>query len=300
MEQGTIMTEVQAYAFGRGDSQAPIMLSGLDRLAEKLGRRMRALIEPIAGVRPHVAAQDTRVIEFGAWTADVPAFCSLSIYRMLPLKGQMLLCLDAGMISTLVDCFYGGIGNRPLPARGEFTPTEDRLIARLADSVTARLVDTWTDILPLDRSLILRESGIGYAAAAQPTDQMVLQRFTVSLTREQEWPIDILFPLSALRAVEALTGTSLPADEDHCDPVWQTRIARRMRDIRLPARTVLARPNLSISDLMQLKVGDVIPVTIGRSLPLIVGNRIVAHGSIGEQDGRAAFQIEKLAQETDQ
>ncbi|BBD98912.1 flagellar motor switch protein FliM [Sphingobium amiense] len=294
------MTDVQTYAFGRGESQAPIMLSGLDRLAEKLGRRIRALVEPLAGVRPHIAPQDTRVLDFGAWSADVPPFCSLSIYRLLPLKGQMMLRLDAGMISTLVDCFYGGIGNRPLPARSEFTPTEDRLIVRLADSIVARLVETWTDILVLDPGLILRESGVGYAAAAQPSDQMVLQRFMVSLTRGQEWPIDILFPLAALRAVEALTGTNLPADDEHRDPVWQTRIARRMRDIRLPARTVVARPNLSIADLMQLKVGDVIPVTIGRSLPLIVGNRIVAHGSVGEQDGRAAFQIEKLAQETDQ
>ncbi|SEJ76370.1 flagellar motor switch protein FliM [Sphingobium sp. AP50] len=294
------MTDVKAYAFGRGETQAPIMLSGLDRLGEKLGRRIRALIEPIAGVRPLVTAQDTRVLEFGAWTAEVPAFCSLSIYRLLPLKGQMLLRMDAAMISTLVDCFYGGIGNRPLPMRGEFTPTEDRLIARLADTITARMVETWTDILPLEQGLILRESAVGYAAAAQPGDQMVLQRFIVSITRDQEWPIDLLFPLSALRVIEALTGTNMPTDEEHRDPVWQARIARRMRDIRMPARTVLARPNLSLADLMELKVGDVIPVTIGRSLPLIVGNRIVAHGTIGEQDGRAAFQIEKLAQEPDQ
>jgi flagellar motor switch protein FliM len=300
MALGTKMDDVQTYAFGRGDSQAPIMLSGLDRLSEKLGRRMRALIEPIAGVRPHITAQDTRVLDFGAWTAEVPAFCSLSIYRLAPLKGQMLLRMDAAMISTMVDCFYGGIGNRALPARGEFTPTEDRLIARLADTIVTRLVETWTDVLPLDHGLVLRESAVGYAAAAQPGDQMVLQRFTISITREQEWPIDLVFPLSALRGVEALMGSNLPADEDQRDPVWQTRIARRMRDIRMPARTVLARPNLSLAELMQLKVGDVIPVTIGRSLPLIVGNRIVAHGTIGEQDGRAAFQIEKLAQEPDQ
>jgi flagellar motor switch protein FliM len=300
MGQGTKMDDVQTYAFGRGDSQAPIMLSGLDRLSEKLGRRMRALIEPIAGVRPMVEAQDTRVLDFGAWSAEIPAFCSLSIYRLLPLKGQMLLRMDAAMISTMVDCFYGGIGNRPLPTRGEFTPTEDRLIARLSDTIVTRLVETWADILPLEQGLMLRESAVGYAAAAQPGDQMVLQRFMVSITREQEWPIDLLFPLSALRGVEALMGSNLPADEEHRDPVWQTRIARRMRDIRLPARTVLARPNLSLAELMQLKVGDVIPVTIGRSLPLIVGNRIVAHGTIGEQEGRAAFQIEKLAQEPDQ
>ncbi|MDI1297191.1 MAG: FliM/FliN family flagellar motor switch protein, partial [bacterium] len=221
-------------------------------------------------------------------------------YRLLPMKGQMLLRMDAAMISTLVDCFYGGIGNRPLPPRGEFTPTEDRLIARLSESILARLVETWVDVLPLEPALVVRETGVGFSASAQPGDQMVVQRFTLSISREMEWPIDIVFPLSALRAVEPLMGARSAVDEDQADPVWQARIARRMRDIRLPARTVLARPNLSLAELMQLKVGDVIPVTIGRNMPLIVGNRIVAHGTIGEQDGRAAFQIEKLVQGPEQ
>lgn len=294
------MEDVQLYAFGRGEPQAPVMLSGLDRLGEKLGRRIRAILEPISGVRPQVEAQLAQLLDFSAWAADVPTFTSISLYRLAPLKGHMILRLDARMISTLIDCFYGGIGNRTLPARGEFTPTEDRLIARIADAIVGRLTESWSEVLPLDASLLLRESGVGFAAGAQPADQMVLQRFILTLTRDQVWPIDILFPLPALRAVEGLAGTRLPVDEDHVDPVWQARIARRMRDIRLPARTVLARPHLSLAELMALKEGDVIPVNIGRSLPLIVGNRIVARGTIGEQDGRAAFQIEKLAQEPDQ
>lgn len=294
------MTDVQSYAFGRGESQAPLMLSGLDRLGEKLGRRLRALIEPIAGIRPHVVARDARALEFGAWGAEVPGSSSISVYRLAPLKGQVLLRMDAAMISTLVDCFYGGIGNRPLSPRGEFTPTEDRLIARIADALVARLVECWSDMLALDAGLIVRETGIGFAAAAQPGEQMVLQRFTLSISRDAEWPVDLLFPLASLRAVEPLMGAKLPVDDERADPVWQARIASRMRDIRLPARTVLARPNLSLAELMQLKAGDIIPVTINRSLPLIVGDRVVAHGSIGEQDGRAAFQIEKLAQEPEQ
>jgi flagellar motor switch protein FliM len=294
------MNDVQTYAFGRGESQTPQMLSGLDRLSEKLGRRLRALFEPISGVRPHIGVADAQVLDFATWSADVPAFTSIGVYRMAPLKGQMLLRLDAAMISTLVDCFYGGLGNRPLPARGEFTPTEDRLISRISEGLIGRLVDSWADILPLEPGLIVRESGIGFASAAQPGEQMVLQRFKLSIARDQEWPIDLLFPLSSLRAVEPLMGSKAQVDEERVDPVWQARIANRMRDIRLPARTVLARPNLSLADLMQLKAGDIIPVTISRSLPLIVGDRIVAHGSIGDQDGRAAFQIEKLSQGPEQ
>lgn len=294
------MTDVKTYAFGRGESQAPLMLARLDQLGEKLSRRLRTVIEPIAGVRPHIAAQPPELLSFGAWSGQVPGFSSIGVYRLQPLKGQVLLRMDAAMISRLVDCFYGGGGNRPLPSRSEFTPTEDRLIGRIADAFMTRLIESWSDILPLEAGLVARETGIGFAAAAQPGEQMVLQRFMLGIAPDQEWPIDLLFPLAGLRALEPLMGAKVTVDDARTDPVWQARIAQRMRDIRLPARTVLARPNLSLADLMQLKSGDIIPVTISRSLPLIVGDRIVAHGSIGEQDGRAAFQIEKLAQGTDQ
>ncbi|MDX3901059.1 MAG: FliM/FliN family flagellar motor switch protein [Sphingobium sp.] len=294
------MTDVQTFALGRGEAQAPVMLSGVDRLGEKLGRHLRAIIEPIAGVRPNIGAKNAELLDFSSWSGQVPPTSSIGSYRCAPLKGQMLLRLDAAMISTLVDCFYGGIGNRPLPVRGEFTPTEDRLIARLSDAIMGRLADCWREVLPIESALVARETGVGFAASAPAGEQMVLQRFIVSISRDAQWPIDILFPLSALRGVEALMGARAPEADDSVDPVWQARIARQMRDIRLPARTVLARPNLSLADLMQLKAGDVIPVTINRSLPLIVGDRILAHGTIGEQEGRAAFQIEKLVQGPDQ
>lgn len=288
------MDDVQSFAFGKGDAQAPVMLSGLDRLGDKLCRKLRAVLEPLVGSRPEIELQPVSVVDFALWSQDVPSSSSIGIYRALPLKGNMLLRIDAGMISTLVDCFYGGIGNRTMPARAEFTPTEDRLITRLSQQIVEQLASCWQDVMPLDIALATREVGVGFAAAMPATDQMVVQRFTVSLIRNEQWPIDIVFPLAALRAVEALTGSKVHDENIVTDPVWQTRIERQMSNIRLPARTVLARPSLSLTELIALQPGDVIPVHINRNLPLIVGDRIIAQGSIGEQDGRVAFMIEKM------
>lgn len=288
------MDDVKSFAFGKGDTQAPVMLSGLDRLGEKLGRRLRAVMEPLVGSRPEIEPQPVSVIDFGEWSQGVASSASISVYRVLPLKGNMLLRLDAGMISTLVDCFYGGVGNRTMPSRPEFTPTEDRLIARLSQSIVEQLAACWADVLPLDVTMTAREIGVGFASATPASDQMVVQRFTISLIRNEQWPIDIVFPLAALRAVEALTGSKVHDEQITVDVAWQTQMQRQMAHIRLPTRTVLARPSLTLTELIQLQSGDVIPVHINRSLPLIVGDRIVAQGSIGEQDGRAAFMIEKL------
>jgi flagellar motor switch protein FliM len=277
-----------------------MMLSGVDRLGEKLGRRLRALLEPMVGGKPKVVARPVELIDFGTWSGQVPAFSSIGVYRLLPLKGNVLLRMDAGLVSTAVDCFYGGTGRRMAHARAEFTSIEDRLIASLSDALMKRLVECWADTLPLEAALIARETGVGFAASQPASDQMVVQRFTVSLVGDDEWPIDILYPLAGLRAIEPLLGTKVHDEADRDDPVWRARIARQMGNIRLPARTVLARPSLPLADLMKLKAGDIIPVNLNRILPLIVGDRIVAHGSIGEQDGRAAFLIETLAQGNNQ
>jgi flagellar motor switch protein FliM len=289
------MDDVQPFAFGRGEAQPPVMLSGLDRLGDKLGRRLRDLIEPMAACKPAVTSLPVELVNYGDWAVKVQPLASIGVYRLLPLKGNMLLHIDARMISTLVDRFYGGAGNRPAPARAEFTPTEERLIMRLSEGFMTSLVSCWSDMLTLEAVQIARESGLGFASGIQPGDQMVLQRFTVDLVGAEKWPVELLFPLAALRAIEPLMGANKVHDESsETDPVWQARIERQMANIRLPARTVLARPDLSLSELMGLQPGDIIPVHINRSLPLIVGDRIVAHGSIGEQDGRAAFMIEKL------
>ena len=65
-------------------------------------------------------------------------------------------------------------------------------------------------------------------------------------------------------------------------------------EVRIQARTVLARPELPLSELMQLQPGDVIPVSLPKSVPLIVAGRRVALGSVGEKDGKAALKIEKM------
>jgi flagellar motor switch protein FliM len=65
-------------------------------------------------------------------------------------------------------------------------------------------------------------------------------------------------------------------------------------EVRLQARSVLARPTVSVSELLDLKPGDVIPISLPAIVPLLVSGRQIALGKMGEQDGRAALKIEKV------
>jgi flagellar motor switch protein FliM len=152
----------------------------------------------------------------------------------------------------------------------------------------------------MEASLIAREYDPQSLVLADASDQLLSQCFKINFGKGEGWTIELLLPVVALRQLEPLLSNSGPDEQKLKDPLWQNSLARQMGHIRLPARTVLARPSLTLNELLNLRNGDVIPVNIARSLPLIVGNRVIAHGNVGEQNGRAAFMIESIVKDQSQ
>jgi flagellar motor switch protein FliM len=292
-----LMTDVQPYAFGRtaAEPAAAAAIGGLDKLGDRMARKLRALIEPYSGGRPSVTAKAPDNTMFMMWDACVPGFVSLTLYHLPPIKGIVTMRIDATLIAQLVDRFYGGRGNGPSSEKHEFTPTETRLINRLSGQIMSALVESWADIARLDPILVSRETGIAQADILPADTDVVVQTFEIDLGVKEKFLIEFVYPHDGLSGIEMPAGTRRAEEPKVKDHFWQAQMDRRIEQVRLPVKTVLARPNLKMSELMALKPGDVIPIHIGRHLPLIVGDRVYAHGTVGEQDGTAAFMIEKLA-----
>ena len=289
------MNDVQPFALGRQTSEPVAAISGLEKLGERVSRRLRAIIEPYGGTRPLVTPKPLEETMFMMWDASAPEFASLSLYRLHPIKGPVVLRIDAPLVSLLVDRFYGGKGERLGADKREFTPTETRLAARLADGIVAALVECWAEIAPLEAVLISRETNPGHTQLMPAETAVVVQSFEVDMGGHHPRIIEFIYPKAGFAGLE-IVGSPKTGDEARpADPIWRTRLAGRLEDVRFPVRTVLARPNLKMAELMSLKPGDVIPIHIARQLPLLVGDRAFAHGTVGEQDGSAAFMIEKLA-----
>ncbi len=119
LEQGG----VRRFALGAEVPRPATRLAGLERMGERLSRHLRDAIEPIARGKTQVAADPIRPIRFEAWLAELPAFTSLSHFRMPPLKHGVLIAIDPEFVTRMVDAYYGGAG-KPSRHRGlEFTPT---------------------------------------------------------------------------------------------------------------------------------------------------------------------------------
>ena len=106
------------FPFGAEIGRPTPTLPAIDRLNERLARRLRGVIEPLARAKPKIAAAPTVIRNFGDWQAEQPEFTSLSLYSFKPMKGPILLKVEPEFISRMVDAFYGGSGFAA-PKRGQ-------------------------------------------------------------------------------------------------------------------------------------------------------------------------------------
>ena len=200
---GTIlMNDVQPYAFGRAAAEPAATIGGLDKQGERFAKKLRALIEPYCGVRPGVTAKPLDNTMFMMWDACVPGFVSLSLYRLLPIKGVVALRIDASLVGQLVDRFYGGRGPGNGADKQEFTPTETRLINRVTGQIMSALVESWTDIAKLEPILVGRETGVAQADIAAADADVVVQTFEVDLGLKEKFLIEVVYPQEGLAGIE--------------------------------------------------------------------------------------------------
>lgn len=286
--------DVQPFTLGQEDVHPAAWLSGLERIGERLARRIRTVFEPLTQCKTQVAVAPPESYRFEDWQEKLPDFLSLSHYRLRPLKGGILVVIEPDFVARAVDMFYGGTGGaRPGRAR-EFTPSEDRLIVKLADGIIDRLGDAWAEVANLTPVLAARETNIGHANLFRADESIVVQRFTITPVQGKPTAISIVYPLAALRSVDMQVTARVHDDHGPADEAWRSRMANALEQVRLPVRSVLARPELSLSQILNLKPGDVIPVSLPPKVPLIVASKRVAMGTIGEKNGHAALMVEHI------
>ena len=293
-EGGASANPARAFSVGGDAGRTMAAIPALDRLNERMVKRLRDVVEPFARAKPRVVTFPTEIRSFGDWQAEQSEFISLSLYAFRPLKGQILLRIEPEFVSRLVDAFYGGTGAPTSRRPREFTATEESLLGRLAEAVIGVLAEIWSEVVPVRPLLKGRETNVGFADLAGPDEAVAVTRFEVAPWAGTGSGIEILYPVAALRSVEAELAAKSSDEGSVRTGDWRERLSAAVGEIRIEARTVLARPELSLSELMQLREGDVIPVSLNKLVPLIVAGRRIALGSVGERDGKAALKIEKM------
>lgn len=262
----------------------------LDSVAVQFARSLRDLVRALGAPSVQVERGETATMSFADWAAaSAPAI--FWRYHAPPLKGPLLLSAPRPLLLQLVDIFYGGKG-APAGEREELTDAEDRFAARLGRDMGLQLAAAWRSKLGLEPELDCVTCDAAKLAAVRADDELFVQHFVLRGAPFEGRTITCAYPLAALRGIAgAEPAMDIPGA---ADPAWAGALHKTLREVRLPVRSVLARPEISLVKLLALEVGDIIPIGMPRHVPVTVAGRSFALGSIGEANGNAAIMIEHI------
>jgi flagellar motor switch protein FliM len=264
---------------------------GLDHIGPKIARGLSAAFA-MSGGMSKVGRGDIRTMSFRDWKAGLPGTVAVARYRARGMKGGAMLSVPPALLATLVDIFYGGDG--AIDTKHVICgAAEQRLFDRIATAAGEAISLAWAEVQQLTLTLETTIFASEDLTFGKTDDTVVVHRFAIDDLHAGAPAAEIVYPLAALRGIAGLHGT-VEAVDDVPDPAWRMRLSDAVMQSRLPVRTVIVRPTLPLSCLISLAPGDFIPVTLPARVPLTVAGRLLAHGTIGEANGRAAIMIDKI------
>ena len=264
----------------------------LEGVANQFARSLRDLVRALGAPAIQVERAGAEQLSFAEWSASAaPAI--FWRYHAPPLKGPVLLAAPRTLLLQLVDIFYGGKGQLAAE-REELTDAEERFAARLGRDIGLQLAGAWRDKLAIEPELDYVAADPTKLAAVRADDELFVQRFTLRGAPFEGRTIMCAYPVAALRGVAGDELLPEVQGAGAADPAWTGALDKALRDVRMPVRSVLARPEISLVKLLALEVGDIIPLSMPRHVPVTVAGRSFALGSIGEANGNAAIMIDHI------
>lgn len=289
------MSEIASHIFAEKSAHRPADISPLQRISDRYAARVENAIEHVAGHAVEVTPEEFRFTAFSDWAETLGQLSSLSIFRLLPLRGSVMVHLEESMINTLIDVYFGGtIGPAVQRKRDGFRDTELQLIERLAQSLMEQLCDYFSDHGPMKSAFLRHETSTSYITGFEPNEQVMCQPFRVTIGGDISWQIELLYSSEAGESVMEFIQNKSIETPTESDPLWQQQWSNNLKQIRLPLRTILAQPTMRLPELFDMKPGDIIPITPRAKPPLFVADHRFATGTLGEKNGCAAFKIEHI------
>ena len=294
---------VQAYSLVSTDTTSRSQLAAIEMINDRFARQLRGGLLNLLRQAVKVSINPFEVTTFGAYIQSVPSPCSVNIVRYPPLRGYGLVTIDPSVVYGAVDSFFGGRGSgsiEPSAQRG-FTPTEERIIQLLLDTVFENLREAWAPVYGLGTEYVSREINPAFAQVGEEKETVVVSRFNIELGAGVHGVVSIMYPFSALKPIRLLLRGRLQSGErdEKLAVRWANQLQDAVSDTELELTAQLATLRVSAVDLASIQPGDTIWFKPPEAVKVLVQSAHLFDAEYGTANNSVAVRITQVVQPTE-
>ena len=233
--------------------------------------------------------------KYSAFLREIVVPTNFNIVSVRPLRGSGLIVCDPTLVFAVIDALFGGAGKFHTRIEGrDFSPTEQRVITRLVEVITAEYKKAWHGIYPLELDYQRSEMQPQFANIATPSEIVVATSFTLEIG-DTSGTIHFCIPYSTLEPIRDVLYSTMQGDSQRArPPLGQPAEARRSRPPRSSWWPSWPSADATVEQLLAFKPGDFIELDLKPGHPGQGGRRAGVRVPLRHQrNGKYALKIER-------
>lgn len=305
MESGDVNTAkehpdrmgIARYDFNNQDRVIRGRMPTLEIVNDHFSRLFRNSLSTALRKTVDVSSRGIEMKKFGEFIKTLPVPSSLHIFRMDPLRGHAILAVEAKLVFTLLDVFFGGSGKAQYRVEGrDFTAIESKLIHRVVVMIFSEMEKAWNVVHPITFQHVRSEINPQFVSIVPPSDLVINITFGVEL-EQLTGMITLCLPYAVIEPIKNRLYSGFQSEQLEVDQTWISRFLERLQSTEVEVKVELGRSKVMVQDLLRWKEGDVFSLNQEVSDPLVVQVQGVPKftGKPGICRGNKAIQIEGRA-----
>ncbi|MBL4899999.1 MAG: flagellar motor switch protein FliM, partial [Colwellia sp.] len=239
-----------------------------------------------------VSINGIQMIKFGEYIHTLFVPTSLNMVRFRPLKGTALITMEARLVFSLVDNFFGGDGRYHAKIEGrEFTPTERRIIQMLLKLIFEDYKEAWSPVMDVSFEYLDSEVNPAMANIASPTEVVVVSSFHIELDGGGG-DFHVALPYSMLEPIRELLDAGVKSDKEDTDIRWSKGLRDEIMNVVVNVNTKFLEVDLPLKQVMELQAGDIIPIDMPEHITVLIEDLPSFRAKLGRSRDNVALKIE--------
>jgi flagellar motor switch protein FliM len=261
-----------------------------DRFSQHLRTALLQTLQPDIEVTPPVAIQ---LIKHSELTAKIATPCHLTLAGLKPLRGAILVVVDAALISWIVESRFGGDGRFPIPTGNrEISSFEQKSARRLVQTIVDQFALAWQPITNMEPRILRHESNPQIVSIARPAEQVIVSAFEVQIG-QGGGKLTICIPYLMLEPLHDQLVGELEEDVVDLDPRWQEALALGVGRATMTLRVELTKLQVKLGDLLDLRPGTVFDIDMPQIVSIDANEVPLFRGRWGKHGRKIAVRVEE-------
>jgi len=250
---------IKRYDFRRPDKFSREQLRTMQNIAESFSRLATTRLSALMRLPCDFSLQTVDQLTYDEFMAPLGSPCTLAIASMEPLRGQIVMHVDASASDAILERTFGApptANPQPL-AIGGLTDIEVSQMERIAGSVLEVLGSAWSFVDGIQPRLEQVETEARFCQVVPPLEMIVLTSFALSVG-SVKGKLDIVYPFLVLEPIIGMLSAkywyqaaAAAGGAGGLAAAWRSS---------MPAELMLDAGALSIEALRSLRTGAVVPV----------------------------------------